>query len=135
MKTIRIIVAGTRTYCNGKELYDVLDSVISTDYTTRLKSTGEESRYEIVSGCARGADTLAIQYAKDNGYNLKKFQADWGTYGKSAGYRRNIQMAEYVTESGVEGILVAFWDSKSKGTKHMIDIASKYNIDTKIMTY
>ena len=44
---------------------------------------------------------------------------DWDKYGKSAGYIRNTEMAE------AGDILVAFWDGKSKGTEHMINIMKK----------
>ena len=71
----------------------------------------------VVSGMARGADTLAIQYAENNSLPLHKYPADWNKYGKSAGYKRNVQMAENAEA------LIALWDGKSKGTKHMIDIA------------
>jgi hypothetical protein len=46
--------------------------------------------------------------------------ADWDTYGKSAGYRRNADMAKY------SDAVVCFWDGVSKGTKHMIDLARQY---------
>lgn len=50
---------------------------------------------EIVSGGALGADKLGELYAKNNNIPLKKFPAKWDLYGKSAGYRRNAEMAEY----------------------------------------
>ena len=50
---------------------------------------------------------------------IKYFPADWNTYGKSAGFVRNIEMAENATA------LIAFWDGKSSGTKHMIETAKK----------
>ena len=74
---------------------------------------------EIVSGCARGADTLGKKYANDHNIPVKKFPAEWNKYGRSAGYIRNTEMADYAD------ILVAFWDGKSLGTKHMIDTATK----------
>lgn len=74
---------------------------------------------EIVSGTARGADELGERYAKARGYALKQFPADWDTFGKGAGYRRNSQMADYAEAC------VVFWDEKSRGTKHMIDLAEK----------
>ena len=65
---------------------------------------------------APGVDTLAVRWANYHGYPLKEFPADWNKYGKAAGYRRNVEMAEYAD------LLIAFWDGKSPGTKHMIDI-------------
>lgn len=56
-------------------------------------------------------------YAKKHNILLKVFPALWGMYGKSAGYKRNVTMAE-----NADG-LVALWDGVSKGTKHMVDIA------------
>ena len=105
----RVIVAGTREFDN----YSLLRMKL-TDYL--LPIPNEE--IEIISGTARGADKLGEQYASD--YNLKciKFPADWNTYGKSAGYRRNAEMAKYASQE--HGVLFAFWDGKSKGTGHMI---------------
>ncbi len=50
---------------------------------------------------------------------IKKFPANWTAYGMSAGYKRNQQMAENADA------LIALWDGESKGTKHMIDIATQ----------
>lgn len=120
----RVIVAGTREFDN----YLLLRMKL-TDYL--LPIPNEE--IEIISGTARGADKLGEQYASD--YNLKciKFPADWNTYGKSAGYRRNAEMAKYASQE--HGVLFAFWDGKSKGTKHMIDLAYKYNLETYVIKY
>jgi len=51
--------------------------------------------------------------------------AEWDKYGKSAGYKRNEQMAIYAKEDN--GVLIAFHNG-SKGTKHMIDLANKHGL-------
>ena len=76
---------------------------------------------EIVSGGARGADSLAERYANEHNLKLKIFPADWKKYGKSAGYIRNKQIWEYAD------IGIAFWDGKSPGTKHSIKLSDKLN--------
>ena len=65
---------------------------------------------------------------------LKKqiFPAKWDKYGKSAGHRRNAEMAKHAVEGkkqGVIGVLIAFWDGKSEGTKSMIALADRYGLD------
>ena len=80
---------------------------------------------EVVSGTARGVDRLGERWAGSKDIPIKRFPADWDTYGKSAGYRRNADMAKYAD------VLIAFWDGTSKGTKHMIDLmtaAGKHTI-------
>ena len=42
----------------------------------------------------------------------------YGRLNRSAGYRRNVDMANYAD------MVLAIWDHQSKGTKHMIDIAN-----------
>lgn len=74
---------------------------------------------EIVSGGARGVDTLGVEYAKLNGIKFTMFYADWDRLGRKAGYIRNSAMADYADA------LIAVWDGESKGTKHMIDLATK----------
>lgn len=40
----------------------------------------------------------------------------------------NTEMAKFAVENGNIGILIAFWNGKSRGTKHMIDLAKRYNL-------
>lgn len=80
---------------------------------------------EVVCGGARGVDDLGRKWAHNgnNGIAVKLFPAKWDDFGKSAGYRRNVEMAEYADA------LIALWDGSSKGTKHMIDIAKKKGLN------
>ena len=70
---------------------------------------------EIVSGGARGADKIGEDAAKVLNISLKIFPANWKAYGKSAGFRRNKQMAKYA-----DGVLLF---PGGKGTEHMYNIA------------
>ncbi len=83
---------------------------------------------EIVSGLANGPDTFGIEWAFRNGVKVKKFPAEWHKYGNGAGYRRNKQMAEYADA------LIAVWDGKSSGTKHMIEDAKKKGLQVFVKT-
>jgi len=116
---VRIVVAGSRDFSNRKLAYKVLDIV----------KEKIDKPFEIVSGCARGADSLGEWWAKDNGINVKRFPADWNTYGKRAGYLRNKEMAEYGTH------LILFWDGISKGSKHMLDLAEKNDLNVTVIRY
>ena len=82
-----------------------------------------------MSGHARGADKLGEAYAQSKGYDVKIMPADWETYGKSAGYKRNEAMA------GVSDALVAFWDGKSRGTMHMINLAKAKGLRVHVVRY
>lgn len=84
---------------------------------------------EIVSGGAKGADSLGEQFAKEKSIKVIKFPADWVKHKKGAGFIRNVEMAEYAN------ILIAFWDGKSSGTKHMIDTATKLGLQVHIIYY
>ena len=83
----------------------------------------------IVSGGARGADSLGEKYSDEEGFDLEVYPAQWDKYGKRAGFRRNEQMAE------VADALIAFWDGKSHGTKHMIDIMNNKNLEVRVVKY
>ena len=82
----------------------------------------------IVSGDARGADKLGQEWAANNHVPCSIYPAQWDTYGKSAGYRRNEEMAKHADA------LVAVWDGKSSGTKHMIDIAKREELRVFVLT-
>lgn len=88
---------------------------------------------EIISGVANGADKLGERFAEEYNLKIKKFPANWDLYGKSAGYKRNEQMALYAKEDN--GVLIAFWDGESKGTVHMIKLARKYDLTTIVIGY
>ena len=111
-----VIVAGSRTFEDYDLLCDKLNLI--------LRNYG--NNVLIVSGGARGADTLAIRYAKEKGLSYKEFPADWKRYGKSAGYIRNSEMHKFISDKPNRGV-VLFWDGKSKGTKQNIPLAEKYN--------
>lgn len=74
---------------------------------------------EVVSGGARGIDSLAVVFAKQENIPYIIMRADWDRYGKSAGFRRNGEMANYAEA------LIAIWDGESRGTMHMINIAKE----------
>lgn len=58
--------------------------------------------------------------------------ANWSRYGRSAGYIRNQEMADYV---GPSGMLVAVWDGQSRGTQHMIDIARRTGMQVRVVLH
>lgn len=126
---VRIIIAGGRDFSDYELLKRSVHAVIDGD---RLK---EHYPIEFISGAARGADKLGEKFATENIYFLKRFPADWDRYGKRAGYIRNEQMAKYASEDNSYGILIAFWDGESKGTKLMIDLAKRYGLEIHVINY
>ena len=115
---MKIIIAGVRTFND----YDLLVEKCN-------KAFSSQTEIEIVSGAANGADKLGERYAIEKGYSIKQLPADWDKYGKSAGYKRNEEMAKYADA------LIAFWDGKSKGTKLMIELGKRYGLKTKVVRF
>ena len=99
------------------------------EYADKFISTFDDSSIEIISGCARGADKIGEQYALEHNVTLYKFPAEWNKYGKSAGFVRNNQMADFCDMG------ICFWDGKSPGTKHMIESLKKRNKICYIILY
>jgi len=75
----------------------------------------------MVSGNARGVDRTAEKAARRRGDLLVvSLPADWnGPHGKLAGFARNADIVRFADR------VVAYWDGKSRGTKHTIDIATQ----------
>ena len=81
-----------------------------------LKNRGYYGKItEIVSGGARGPDTVAEEWANANNIKCSVFYPDWKELGHGAGVIRNVKMAEYCDEG------LAFWDGKSPGTRFTIN--------------
>lgn len=74
---------------------------------------------EVVSGGCRGVDGLGERLAREHGFPITVFGADWDTHGRAAGPIRNTKMADYADA------LIAVWDGKSRGTFDMISKARK----------
>lgn len=117
----RVIIAGTRTFDD----YGML--CLHADYM--LQEQRKKRRIVIVSGAAKGADALGEQYAKDRGYKIQRYPADWDKYGKAAGPIRNEKMAQNADA------LIAYWDGKSRGTWNMIELARNYGLKVSIKRY
>ncbi len=113
---MKVIIAGSR----GVTLW--------TSITIAVEESGFNIT-EVVSGMARGADMLGEEYANVNNLPVKRFPADWSKYGKSAGYKRNQEMAKYADA------LIAIWDGQSRGTGHMIDIATEAGLKVHVFRY
>jgi DNA-binding MurR/RpiR family transcriptional regulator len=73
---------------------------------------------------------LAQKYALEKSIPFKEFKADWEQYGKSAGYFRNTEMAQYAVKNSNEQLLIAFPLGESRGTQLMMRIAKQYKIPT-----
>ena len=83
---------------------------------------------EVVTGGARGVDTLAYRWAASKHFLTRLFYPDWNKYGKSAGVLRNAAMADYVCQFD-NPVLILIWDGESKGSYAMRKIAMERNIN------
>ncbi|MBQ7670749.1 MAG: DUF2493 domain-containing protein [Clostridia bacterium] len=122
----RIIIAGSRSFNDFDLLKKVLD-----DYLKNAAGTAKE--FEIIGGGAMGADTLGEKYAHIKGIPFRLFLPDWKRYGKAAGLIRNNEMAKYAAME--IGVLFAFWDGESKGTKNMILSGKATSLEIHIIEY
>lgn len=105
---MNIAVVGSRVFNN----YEFLKTRLMLHFTDGDK---------VVSGGARGADRLSERFAKEFNYETIIYKPLWDIHGKRAGYLRN---EDIVNKSD---LVIAFWDGKSKGTKHTIDLTTKDN--------
>lgn len=106
LKPIKLAVIGSRSFNDFDKMQKCLKSFV-------IK--------KIISGGATGADSLAKEYSIKFGIPIHEFLPNWNLHGKSAGFKRNIQIIDESDE------VIAFWDGKSKGTKHSIDYANSKN--------
>lgn len=107
---MRVGIVGSRK-CDGLTLERVI-SMIPSECTL------------IVSGGAVGVDTFAREASKVLGIELVEFLPDYDKYGKTAPLVRNITISQNID------LLIAFWDTKSRGTYHII--MSCLNIDVPV---
>lgn len=118
----RIIIAGSRIFDD----YDFLEEKVNA-----ILSANEIRNPLIISGHAKGADTLGEEYAINHGYDLILFPAQWkdenGVFDRAAGIKRNVRMAENATA------LIAFHRNNSPGTAHIIKYAKSKGLKVKVI--
>ena len=112
---MKVAIIGSRTFFDKSKLIQQMDNLQNISL--------------IVSGGARGADTMGEQYARERNIPTKIFLPDWERFGKSAGFKRNVQIIE------AADMVVAFWDGKSAGTKHSIELAKRSGKECKIVLF
>ena len=110
---MRIIIAGSRNYTNLDEFMLAMGEIMVQHHDL---FTGN---IEVVSGGARGVDSMGEYWANLLSYKIIQFIPSWERFGRAAGHIRNAEMAEYAD------VLIAFWDGVSKGTESMINLARK----------
>ncbi|MGJ0846449.1 DUF2493 domain-containing protein [Tissierella praeacuta] len=135
---MRVIIAGGRDFNDYGLLFHKTHEIFK-QLSDEKHLTGrvdiDINNIEIVSGTARGADQLGEKFAKEHEIRIKRFPADWNTFGKRAGYIRNEQMTKYAKEDKKLGVLIAFWNGESRCTKHMIDLANKHELRVFVVNY
>ena len=105
------------------------------NWTDEEKIRKELSKFPVgtvvIDGAARGADSIANKVAMEMGFDTWRFPADWHHSGRSAGPIRNLEMLT----RGKPDLVIAFHSKiwESKGTKHMLSIARKAGVETRLM--
>lgn len=108
---MKVIIAGSR-HCESFKV--VLDAMNESPFVGKIT--------EIVSGGARGVDTIGENLGVLMGIPVKRFPAEWDKFGRAAGPKRNRQMAEYADA------LIAVLYPGSRGTANMIEQAKRLGL-------
>ena len=106
--TMKLAVIGSRSFDNYTLLCGVLAPYLP-------------SITVIISGAAKGADSLAKRWALEHQKPLTEIIPDWKQYGRAAGPKRNTLIVDQADA------VIAFWDNSSKGTQHVINYCLKQN--------
>ena len=92
---MKLAIVGSRTFGDYGKLEQFIRDNFDVDCITH-----------IISGGAKGADSLGERFAKDNAKELVVFPAEWKKYGKSAGFKRNVDIINACDAC------VAFWEGQ-----------------------
>ena len=117
-----LVIAGSRSF---------IDLPLCTEATNQFLNmiarmvAGQE--VVIVSGTAKGGDLTGEHYATLTRRRVIRMPADWDKEGRAAGFSRNERMAQ------IANACIVFWENKSKGSAHMIDLAKQRGIPTAVV--
>lgn len=119
---MRVLICGSRTWSDVPTVNTVLQGIHCTRF-------GDPT---IIHGAARGADEIAGDLARRQGWRVIEFPADWERHGKRAGYVRNTKMLA----EGNPNEVYAFVDKplvESRGTSMMVRIAREAGVPTYVV--
>lgn len=112
---MKLLVCGGRNFNDKRLLVAVLDEI----RTALLPNCVDV----VIQGGAKGADTLAGEWAIETGIHCAEVKALWDYHGKSAGPIRNRVMCDLLNN---KDLVVAF--PGGNGTNHMIRTARENRI-------
>ena len=120
----RILVAGSRNLKPTQLEFDQALALIRN-------GSHKHEEFTVINGTAQGVDTAGQEWGLARHHTIEEHAADWGQYGKRAGYIRNKEMVD----SGVDfGII--FWDGQSKGTANTMKLLREAHVNhTVVITY
>lgn len=116
----------------------VTGSRFATDYEAIKKELDKYLPVEsLAHGMAKGVDSLADRWAKENGVFVWPYEAEWALLGRVAGPVRNREMlTNQVRKYGLRNLLLlAFHEDlkNSKGTKDCVRQADHMGMDIKVV--
>lgn len=115
---MKVLVSGSRDFTDYSVVEKELDKLHNVDENGKVVNGGHRIDC-IIHGGARGVDTLAGQYARNKNIPEEVYLAEWTKYGRAAGPLRNIRMLK----ESKPGLVLCFISEKSRGTRHMSQIA------------
>lgn len=115
---VKLGIVGYRKFTDYKKFSKIVD-----DY---VKEIGQQPVL-IVSGGAKGVDSMAEQYAKEHKIPTQIFYPDWDKYKKGAGLMRNTDIVKESTH------VLALPGKKSVGTVDSINKAKIMQRNLKIV--
>lgn len=111
---MRIMVTGGRDWSDEATIRSAL-AEFSGDVTL------------IHGACPWGADAIADRVARELGFRVVEFHADWSKHGPAAGPIRNAAMARSRPD-----VVLAFPTPRSRGTWDAVHRARKAGIDVRV---
>lgn len=116
----RVLICGSRTFGYSEAEVAAFEAAMQAWVAKHGRPT------TIIEGCARGADSMAEDWAAMQNVPVMHFPAQWERYGKSAGPRRNTQM---LVEGKPDAVIAFSCDlANSRGTANMVSQARKAGV-------
>jgi len=129
MKPKRVLVCGGRDFGLVKAEYHFITCTLDSVFHEKgWEFTPDEfgntlPNVLIISGEAKGADSVATEYAMTRWTGYQGFPAQWDKYGRGAGHIRNQQMID----EGKPDLVIAF--PGGRGTADMVTRAKGRGIE------